>query len=405
MHEFNIALLAIAGSALLLGLFSKSLKRLGLSDSVALLVLGVLLGPACFGLLEPESWGNHMAILEQVARLALAVGLMGVALRLPRNFIVEHWRSLGLVLVLGMPFMWLCSSAIVGASLGLSAAAALLIGAAVTPTDPVIASTIVTGPVANEKLPAYLRQIISAESGANDGLAYLFVMAGIFLLSSPPGGSLTQSLAVVLFGQILGALVFGVLIGWAAGRALRSAEEKELIEHPSMLMFTTALALATLAGAKLIGSDGILAVFAAGVAFDLQINARERQQEERVVEGVDRFFISPIILLVALMIPWQAWWDLGWSGWAVVAGILTLRRLPVFLLLSGRTRDIRQLSDGALAGWFGPIGVAAVYYAAMAHHQVHLPELWPVVSLLAVASIIGHGLTAVPFSHWYARVQ
>src|SRR5690606_5769441 len=128
-----------------------------------------------------ESWGEPMRILEQVARLALAIGLMGVALRLPKSYVFEHWRSLTVVLVVGMLFMWLCSSAIIGGTLGLSAGAALVIGAALTPTDPVVASTMVTGPVAQKSLPNYLRHIISAESGANDGLAYLFVLAAIFL--------------------------------------------------------------------------------------------------------------------------------------------------------------------------------------------------------------------------------
>lgn len=326
-------------------------------------------------------------------------------MRLPRNYILEHWRPLLLVLVLGMPFMWLASSAIVGGALGLSVGAALLIGAAVTPTDPVVASTIVTGPVAQENLPPYLRQIISAESGANDGLAYVFVMFGIFLVSAPPSGSMTHDLMIVLFGHVLGALALGVAVGWSAGRALRFAEAKDLIEHPSMLLFTTALALAVLAGAKLAGTDGILAVFIAGLAFDQQVNARERQEEERVVEGIDRFFIAPVMLLLGMMIPWQDWGDLGWAALAVVAGILALRRLPLFLLLAGRTNDLPTRADGAFSGWFGPIGVAAIYYAAMAHGDVDQPELWPVVSLLAVASIVVHGLTSMPLSRLYGRLR
>ena len=339
MHAFNIGLLTIAGSALFLGLFSRRLKRLGIPDSVVLLGLGVALGPIGLRLLDPQSWGDAMGILEQVARLALAIGLMGVALRLPRDYVFAHWRSLLVVLALGMPFMWLCSSAIAASVVGVSLSTALLIGAVVTPTDPVVASTIVTGSVAEENLPTHLRRIVSAESGANDGLAYLFVMGAVFLSSAPPSGSMTRDLAVLLFGKILGALLLGIVIGWAAGRALRIAEEKAWIEQPSVLMFTTALALTTLAAAKLVGSDGILAVFVAGLAFDRQVNVRERQQEERVVEGIDRFFISPIVLLLGLMIPWREWWQLG----------------------------------------------------------------WPVVNLVAAASILVHGLTATPLSYVHGR--
>lgn len=404
MHEFNSALAIVAGSALLLGLASRPLKRFGLPDSVLLLILGVVVGQNGFALLDPADWGDEMAIMEQVARLALAVGLMGIALRLPRNYIFEHWRSLSMVLLLGMPFMWLCSSALAGLTLGPSAGTALLIGAIITPTDPVVASSVVTGPIAKKDLPSYLRHIISSESGANDGLAYVFVMIAVFMLTLAPNASMTASMAEVIVTDIFGAVLMGVAIGYAVGFALRKAEEKKITDQPSVLMVTTALALVTLATVKLVGSDGILAVFAAGLAFDQQTNARERQKEERVVEGVDRFFTSPIFLLLGLMLPWEEWLSLGWPLLILVVLVLILRRLPLFIVLGGRLHDLPRKSDGVISGWFGPIGVAALYYAAFAHHKTHIPDIWPVVSCLVSVSIIAHGLTAMPFSHFYRRI-
>lgn len=405
MHEFNIGLVAVAASALLLGLLSTPLKRFGLPDSVTLLLVGIALGPVGFGLLDPAQWGNEMAILEQVARLALAIGLMGIALRLPKRYIFDHWRSLSVLLLVGMPAMWLCSSAMAGWVLGLPIGAALLIGAIITPTDPVVASNLVTGPVAKKCLPLYLRHLISSESGANDGLAFIFVMFAIFLLTLPSDDSMTTHMLGVIVGDILMALILGAIIGYAAGFAMRKAEEKNTIDQPSLLMVTTALALTTLAAVELAGSNGILAVFVAGLAFDQQVNASEKQEEERVVEGVDRFFTSPIFILLGLMIPWQAWLSLGWATLALVIGALFLRRLPILLLLGGHIRDLPNHLDSSFSGWFGPIGVAALYYAASAHHQTDVAELWPVVSLLVVASIVVHGLTAMPISHLYRRLK
>ncbi|EHA17667.1 cation:proton antiporter [Halomonas sp. HAL1] len=405
MHEFNIGLLVVAASALLLGLLSTPLKRVGLPDSVSLLLVGVVLGPTGFGLLDPAQWGNEMAILEQVARLALAIGLMGIALRLPKFYIFHHWRSLCVLLLVSMPVMWLCSSVITSWALGLPLGAALLIGAVITPTDPVVASTLVTGPVAKENLPAYLRHIISSESGANDGLTFIFVMFAVFLLTLPADQSITVHMLGIIGGDILAALMLGAIIGYTVGFAMRKAEEKNTIDQPSMLMVTTALALTTLAAVKLVGSNGILAVFVAGLAFDQQANASERQEEERVVEGVDRFFTSPIFVLLGLMIPWQAWLSLGWPALLLVIGVLFLRRLPILLLVGGRIRDLPSKLDGSFSGWFGPIGVAALYYAALAHHKTDVAELWPVVSLLVVSSILVHGLTAMPFSHLYRRMK
>ncbi|WP_347330443.1 cation:proton antiporter [Marinimicrobium locisalis] len=400
-HELNVILLVIAGSALLLGLVSKFLKRVGLPDAVTLLLLGVALGPVGLGWLNPESWGKPMMILEQVARLALAIGLMDIALRLPKNYVFSHWRGLALVLGVGMPFMWLSSSALVGGLLGLSAGTALLIGAVVTPTDPVVASAMVSGPVAEKTLPTHLRRIILAESGANDGLAYMFVLGAAFLITLPSGESLTAHVLGMIVGDVMFALLLGGVIGYLAGFALRKAECKDLMDLHSVLMFSTALALSTLALVKLLGSDGILAVFVAGLAFDQQVGVYERREEEHVIGGFDRFFTGPIFILVGLMLPWSEWAALGWSGVGLAVGVLLLRRLPLLLLLRGTSRELPSRLDGAFSGWFGPIGVAAVYYAALAHHKTHLPDVWPVVSLLVVASVFVHGLTAVPFSHLY----
>ena len=409
MHTFDLGLLIVAGGALVLGLLSRWLKLHGIPDAITLLLVGVAVGPVGFGWFIPDQWGQPMAVLEQVARLSLAIGLMGVALRLPKNYVVHHWRSLLLVLGLGMPFMWLTSSVLIQGIMGVSMTLALLLGAIITPTDPVVASSLITGPVADKTLPAYLRRIISGESGANDGLGFLFVMGASFPFIDNASASLTVHLLDILFSDVLSAIAMGIVIGYGAGFLLRKAEDHHLIEHSSILMFTTALAFSTLAAVELMGSNGILAVFVAGLAFDQQVDVNQRHEEEYVVEGYDRFFTSPVFLLLGLMIPWQAWMALGWAGVALVVSLLLLRRLPLFLLLGGHSRDLPCRRDGAFSGWFGPIGVAALYYVALAHHHASLtplwPQLWPIVSLLVVASIFVHGLTATPFSRLYHRLS
>lgn len=388
MHTFDLGLLIVAGGALVLGLLSRWLKLHGIPDAITLLLVGVAVGPVGFGWFIPYQWGQPMAVLEQVARLSLAIGLMGVALRLPKNYVVHHWRSLLLVLGLGMPFMWLTSSVLIQGIMGVSMTLALLLGAIITPTDPVVASSLITGPVADKTLPAYLRRIISGESGANDGLGFLFVMGASFPFIDNASASLTVHLLDILFSDVLSAIAMGIVIGYGAGFLLRKAEDHHLIEQSSILMFTTALAFSTLAAVELMGSNGILAVFVAGLAFDQQVDVNQRHEEEYVVEGYDRFFTSPVFLLL---------------------GLLLLRRLPLFLLLGGHSRDLPCRRDGAFSGWFGPIGVAALYYVALAHHHASLtplwPQLWPIVSLLVVASIFVHGLTATPFSRLYHRLS
>lgn len=182
----NIALLVIGTVVVVIGLFSDLIKRFVAPPVLALLV-GVLLGPAVIGLLDPSTWGNQETILEEAARLTVAVAVMGVALRLPSGYPLSRWRSLLVMLGLVMPFMWLSSGLLAYLVLGLPFWVAMLVGAVVTPTDPVVASSIVQGKVAEENLPVRIRHLLSGESGANDGLAYPFVFLPILVLQMPAG--------------------------------------------------------------------------------------------------------------------------------------------------------------------------------------------------------------------------
>ena len=123
---------------------------------------------------------------------------MGIALRLPKSYPSKPGRSVAVLLGLIMPLMWLSSTLLVYLILDLPFWTALLIGAIVTPTDPVVATAIVTGRIAEHHLPQRIRQIISAESGVNDGLAYLFVLLPILLLRRAPGEVLVHWLTVTL---------------------------------------------------------------------------------------------------------------------------------------------------------------------------------------------------------------
>jgi NhaP-type Na+/H+ or K+/H+ antiporter len=401
MTELNIVVLVIGSLVLLLGLVSSLFKRWGLPEPLIALLLGVLLGPVGANLLHPVQWGDQRVILEETARLTLAVGLMGVALRLPTGYPWRQWRTLALLLAVIMPLMWFSSSLLVYWLLDVSLWVALLAGAVITPTDPVVAASIVTGKVAENNLPERLRNLITGESGLNDGLAYPFVLLPILVLTRPEGEVLQHWLTRTWLWEVGGAILMGALIGYAAGRALEWAEEREFIETPSMLAYTIALALLTLGAVKLAGSDGILGVFIAGLAFDHAVKAGQRVREERVVEGVDRFFTLPIFTLLGLTLPWTEWFELGWAALLLVGAVLLLRRLPALLLTMRWMPALKSRADGLFVGWFGPIGVAAIFYGTYAEGHAHVEEPWIVASLIATASIVVHGFTATHFSRLY----
>ncbi|MFZ0391494.1 MAG: cation:proton antiporter, partial [Calditrichia bacterium] len=158
MNEFNIGLAVLGfvllGLELTSGLFK---NKLFLSEPIVTMAAGILCGPFLLNLLDMGGWGNKYIILEEAARLTLAVALMGVAIRLPGGYLFRCWRTILIMIGLVLPLMWLVSGALAYLLLGLPVMTALLIGAIITPTDPVVASSIVTGKLAEKKIPAHVR--------------------------------------------------------------------------------------------------------------------------------------------------------------------------------------------------------------------------------------------------------
>ncbi|MBE9170208.1 cation:proton antiporter [Pleurocapsales cyanobacterium LEGE 06147] len=404
MNQLDIALTAVSLLILVVGIVSKPVRRSYVTDGIIALVVGILMSPNALGWLDVTSWwGNKETFIEEAARLTLAIGLMGVALRLPKGYVPRHWKSLAVVLGLVMPLMWAFGGLLVWWILGLPFWVAMLIGAVVTPTDPIVSTSIVTGVVAEENIPKRLRHLISTESGLNDGLAYPFVLLPILLLTRPSGEALSHWLLHTILWGIGAAVVVGALLGYGAGRVLDWAEEKDIIERKSILAYTIALSLLALGSVHLMGSDGILAVFVAGLTFDGIVSTNQREESENIQEAIDRFFTLPIFLLLGLVLPWQEWLQLGWKGLLLVVAILLLRRLPAILALSSLIKPLHGFRDSLFVGWFGPIGIAALYYSHLALSRTGNQEVWVISSSIVVGSILIHGISAAPLSKLYGR--
>lgn len=405
MTEINLTIALVGGLVLALGLVSDWLKQHGVSDVLVALVLGVAVGPAGLGVLNPMMWGNGPLVLEEAARLTVGIGLMGAALRLPGGYFEATWRSHAVLLLGAMAGMWLVGSLLVWWILGVPVGTALLIGAIVTPTDPVVASSIVTGTVAEQNLPGRIPCLMTAEAGLNDGLALPLVVLGIaFIGGTAHEIDLVSFLAYDVLWEVGGGVVLGFLLGAATARLLKAAERHMLIEKTAYLAIVIALALLTLGLVRLLGSDGLLAVFVAGVAFDRGVPMSEREDAGEIAATFDRFFSLPIFTLIGAVLPWAAWAELGWRGAALVVAMLLMRRLPVVLAVHRWVKPLRSLGDALFVGWFGPIGIAATFYAAMTFRETGLASVFAVSLLLVCASVVVQGLTATPLTRLYGRV-
>ncbi|WBB53654.1 cation:proton antiporter [Verrucosispora sp. WMMD573] len=392
--HLSYALVGVLG--VLLAFWSSSIRRVPVSEPLLALLLGVLVGPV-LGLIDLPH--HQMSVLTlEASRVLLAISLMAVALRFPLSDYRSVIRPVGVLLAVAMAGMAVVSAGLAWLVLGFPLALAVLLGACVTPTDPVLASSVVSGGPAERQLPARLRQVISGESGANDGLAFVFVVLALSVVTS---GSTAGRLLEAAWA-VVGAVVIGVAVGFAAGRAVTAAEAREDVDEGSLLVFTLVLGIAALGVARVARMDGILAVFVAGLTYNAVIGYRSRASEQRLDDALTRYLVLPLFFLLGVEVPWRDWVALGWPLAAFAVAVLVLRRLPVVLALRPLLR--MPWRDVVFLGWFGPIGVSALFYLAHSEQEgARDPRLWAAGTLVVVASTVVHGVTATPGRRWYAR--
>lgn len=395
----NVILATVGLLAMAVGASSRLLRELPITPPLLGLAAGVVVGPALLGMvtiIQPD----QPQVMETATRLLLAVALMAVALRYPVEEVRRLGRPVAVLLLVIMPAMAATVAGLGVALLGLPIAVAAALGTALAPTDPVLASSVVTGPPAERDIPESLRQILSMESGANDGLALPLAVGTVALV----GGT---SVATEFGGGLLEAAwgaVLGGTIGFGAGKLLRAAEEHKDIDPTAVTLFALMLAVAVLGLASMAGGNDILAVFVAGLAFNDRVTGSERIPEAEIDEGLNQFLVLPVFLLFGAVLPWEGWSELGGAGLLFAVAVLVLRRLP-WVLLVHRSIGIRW-GDAVWLGWFGPIGVAAIFYLGFLHAEgVTDPAIWHAGSLVVAASTVVHGMTAAPGRRRYARAS
>ena len=394
----DVLLVATGTLAVVVVALSQLIRSLPLSEPLVALLVGAVLGPHVLGALDVAPLTQEWTHLHEASRLLLALSVMAVALRYPSGSVRRRWRPVALLLLVVLPLMALTTAALSTVLLGVGVGAAALLGAALAPTDPVLASSVVTGRRAEDALPERDREVLSLESGANDGLAFPLVIAALALAAPLRAG---PAAAEAVYA-VVGAVVLGGALGWIGARALAYAESRREAERTPTLLFTVFLALAVLGASGLFRLDGVLAAFVAGVAFNLAGQGDERAREAGLNESVNRLAALPLFVYLGAVLPWREWMALGWSGVALAFAVLLLRRLPWLLLLA---RPLRLApADATYLGWFGPIGVSAVFYLTLlAERGAATSEVLAAGSLVVAASLVAHGTTSSPGVTLYRR--
>jgi NhaP-type Na+/H+ or K+/H+ antiporter len=425
---FTIWILIVGALLIAMALSGTVLKRLPLSTSMVYLGVGVALGPAGWGLMNPDPFSNS-ALLERATEVAVLISLFAAGMKLSLPLSDRRWR-LPVRLAVTSMVLTIVLIALLGVFvLGLPVGAAVLLGAILAPTDPVLASDV---QVENAKDRDQLRFSLTGEGGLNDGTAFPFVMLGLGLLGLHELGSFGwRWVAVDLIWAVSAGLAIGALLGSAIGKLVvyLRTEHKEGVGLDEFLVL--GLIGLSYGAALLCHAYGFLAVFAAGLALQ-RVRGQNDERSEDIVqapvspeahnelathpehagaymmhavrgfnEQLERIAEVAIVLVAGSMLAFTRFPTE--SMWCVALLFVLIRPLSVWLGLAGASvsKDQRRLIS-----WFGIRGIGSIYYLMFAmNHGLprDLANYLMGITLAAVsASILLHGVSVTPLMHAYA---
>lgn len=405
---------------LLVSLFVK--EKLYIGEATVATIAGLILGPHCLGWFDPVTWGNTDYLTLEILRIVLCIQIVAVAVELPRKYMKRHWALVAVLLLPVMTIGWLVVGLFIWALIPhFDFPLALLVLACVTATDPILAAAVVGKGKFAERVPGHLRNLLSAESGCNDGMAFPFIYLLLnLIIHAGDGGEIVKDwiLVTVLYECIFGAIL-GAVLGFLMKRAVAFCETKRLIDRESFLALFVFIAFNSAGIGAMLGVDDLLMLFAAGTAFGWNGDFAKKTEELHVLTVIDLLLNLSFFVYFGAIIPWPMFNDpaIGLNVWRLIVlaiVVIFLRRMPAVLAFLRITPDIKLWREALFCGHFGPIGVGAIFALILARkdleeHYTHdptplrelpLPDfphyqllacIWPIVCFIILTSIIVHG--------------
>lgn len=400
-------------------------NRLHLSEPPLALLTGIAFGPYGANALDPIKWNFLDDVTLEFTRVVVGIQVFVVGIELPKRYANKHWRSILWMLGPVMTFGWVVCAVFIKYILKTDWPTALVISACLTPTDPVLSASVLSESRFSTRVPGRIKNLLSCESGCNDGVSFPFLYLGISILNNKEvGGMLKEWFLVTLLWQCVLGIIIGVIIGWTAHVVLRYADDHELIAHSSFLVFYLLLAILSVGVGSTLGLDDFLVAFSAGMSFAYDGWFHETFGESNLNNILDLMINSSFFVYFGAVIPWEAFTPreiTPYLGPGRLLGLLILvllfRRVPIVIALKRFIPDIKTYTEAAFAGHFGPMGVGALFLAIEARAQLEtetslpLPRpdphgkhryavelIWPVISFIVFGSTMVHGLSVAATS-------
>ncbi len=380
------------------------LSKRPLSLPILLVIAGAVLARALPGFRVDPS-GEHLRLTEHAAEIGVLVSLLAAGLSIDRRPGWKRWSTTWRLLSIAM-VLTIAGLAVMGWwIIGLAPASALLLGAVIAPTDPVLASDVQVGAPAVDGAPMNredeVRFSLTSEAGLNDGLAFPFVLAAIAMVTTGarPGGWIVEW----GLSDFTARIAIGITVGWSAGKLL----SRVVFDPPGPL---TALAdttegfvalgaiLLTYGLTEVAHGYGFLAVFIAAVTLR---DSRREDAYHRVLHEfagqLEQLLALGLLVLFGAAVSTGLLSELRWEGVAVgLLAIFVIRPIAARLALIGTNTN---RAERRAIGFFGIRGIGSLYYLAYASRRAefdNISEVWSTVAFTVVVSVVVHGVTATP---------
>ena len=392
-HRFEVSTLAL-GLLLVLGALLSGLARRSFVSLTAVFVIaGFVLGHGATGVLQYRATSGFVS---ELATVALIVILFRDGLEVDGELLQREWHLPFRKLVLAMPLTAVIVAVGARVLTGLSWTESFLLGALLSPTDPVLSSSVVTNP----RVPKLVRHSLNLESGLNDGLALPAVLALSAALA--PGGSHFVWWQYVLENLGIG-LAAGLLVGFVAAVVMPQGQGlKESIPPHQKSLYVLGTAFSAYGLAVLIPhGNGLIAVFVAAIVLGIRRPDLRRYFERQAADVVEVVKLGVFVVFGSLLTI-HGLFGSGWGAVGVVAiTLLVARPVAVFAALARTSTDI---PTRAFMSWFGPKGVATMTFSLLVLSQQisAASTIFNLAALTVFCSILAHGVTDTAGAEWIA---
>jgi sodium/hydrogen antiporter len=389
VHAFETAVVVLGGLLVLGALVSGIAHRSFLSLTALFVVAGFVLGDGALGVLH---FGRQSGFVQQLALVALIVILFRDGLEVEAEMLQKAWHLPMRNLAIGMPVTAGIIAVITKWLTDLSWTESFLLGALLSPTDPVLSSSVVTNP----RVPRLIRHSLNLESGLNDGLALAPVLALAAALRLDDKDFTWWTFVIQDIG-------LGVVFGLGCALIASVLLPREGIPDHHRALYGLGVAFLTYGVTTLPPhGNGVIAVFVAGITLGIRrpdIRAYVAARGEDIVEIVK----LGVFVVFGSLLTFGGLFDDGWAAVAIaVVTLLIARPVALWLALAGTRTDT---ATKAFMAWFGPKGVATMTFSLLVLSQPVAAgqRIFNIAALVVFCSILAHGLTDQPGSEWIAR--